>query len=327
MEARVLITGPAIAEEALALLKAAGVAPVFVPPYAKPQELEDVAGRERIDAMIVRMGQIDASVIGASPRLAVIAKHGVGVNNIDVEAATGHGIPVLTTRGANSQSVAEHALALMLALVKDILPLDRALREGRWDKATYKGAEMAGKHLGLVGYGDIGRRLAAMVRPFAMEVTVYDPHIEAGDLDHGARLTGDLDGLLASADIVSLHCPLTDQTRDLIGADRLALMKSTAYLVNTARGGIVNEDALVRALRDGTIAGAGLDGFAEEPPPEDSVLWSLPNVVVTPHIAGATAAALRRMGVHAAENVLGVLGGGHIDHRCIVNPSVLPEMV
>ncbi|EIM25398.1 hydroxyacid dehydrogenase [Microvirga lotononidis] len=314
-----LVTGATLAGEAVANLAAHGLEAHYCKPYASAEDIAQLASDLQIEGLIVRQGQIDENVISASPRLKVIAKHGTGVNNIDLEAAARLGIPVLRALGANARSVAEHAIALSIALLKDLMPLDRAVKSGEWPKASYVGRDIAGTKLGLVGFGAIGQEVATLARGLGMPVTVFDPY--TSELPQDVSRETDLDTLLATSDIVSLHCPLTKETHHLIDAERLARMKPTSFVVNTARGGIIDEAALVEALRNGIIAGAGLDSFAEEPPPKGSALWSLPNIIVTPHTGGAAKGAMRAMAETAARHVISVLDGDGPDIRSVANPA------
>jgi D-3-phosphoglycerate dehydrogenase / 2-oxoglutarate reductase len=254
----------------------------------------------------------------AASGLKVISKFGVGYDNIDVGAAAARGIPVLRTYGANARSVAELALMMMLVLLKRVFVLDASLRAGEWRKGGAAGGELTGRHLGIVGCGAVGGNLAGLARAFAMPVTVYDPYIAETAVPAGAERVAQLDQLLGPADIVSLHCPLTDETRGMIGAAELQRMKPTALLVNCARGPVVDEAALVDALRQQRIAGAGLDTFAQESPGPEGPLWALPNVVVTPHVGGSTAEAMRRVAIQAVENVFTILDGKRPDPRFLV---------
>lgn len=323
MSLRIVITASKIAQEGLALLEANGAEGILTGPPGTPEELAAILRAEKPHGLIVRGGQITPAVIDASDRLAAICKHGVGTDNIDIAHATRRGIPVMNTPGANSRSVAELALTLILCAIKQVPRLDHGVRNGVWEKAGFCGTELTGKRLGLVGFGAIGRELTTLVSPFQMEVLAYDPLVPPDAFAAaGVRCATELDDLLVAADVISLHCPLTNATRGLIGVRELALMKPSAILVNAARGGLVDEAALLMALRDGTIAGAGLDAFAAEPTPRDNPLWELRNVVVTPHIGGSTDAGLRNMGVGAARNLLDWLNGRAVDPRCLLNPQV-----
>lgn len=317
----VVVTGPSIAQEALALLSQT-CRVEFTEPYVKPSDLIQKLERTKADALIVRTGKITREVIEASPHLRVIAKHGIGVDNIDVDAASAAKIPVLIAASANYESVAEHALGLMLCLAKDIPRLDQRVREGHWDKTSYRGVELFKKTLGLVGFGRIGRRVQELVVPLQMKVLVYDPFVDSPRIPPGVLGVEKLEDLLSSADIVSLHCPLTPQTRHLIGPRELGMMKKSAWLINTARGEVVDEEALVAALRAGVIDGAGLDTLRKEPPEDFNALASAGRVVLTPHVASGTEEAYTRMGLEAAQNVLVVLDGKKPDRACQVNPEI-----
>ena len=318
----VIVTGPEVAKEAEALLsKTCTVG--FTEPYMDPSRLAEKVKIEKADALLVRMCRITREVIEASPGLRVIAKHGTGVDNIDVRSASRLKIPVLKAANSNFQSVAEHALGLMLALAKDINTMDARVRRGHWDKAGYRGVELFGKTLGIVGFGRIGRRLSEVVAPLKMKVLAYDPYVGSEKMPPEVTKTDTLDELLASADIVTVHCPFSEETRHMIGERELGAMKSTAWLINTARGGIVDERALTRALEAGAIAAAGVDVFEKEPIETIETLAAAGKTVLTPHIAGVTAESYIRMGVGAAENILTVLEGRGMDLDCLMNPEIL----
>lgn len=319
MSFKVISVGGPLAAEGDTMLAAAGIHSIATAPYPAKADLIALIAAEQPDALIIRLVErIDADILRASAKLKVVAKHGAGTNDIDVKAAADLGIPVLAAVGANAHSVAEHALALMLALAKDIRTQDAFVRGGGWEKKAYRGRELRGRTLGLVGMGQIGRALAAMVAPIGMTTVAYDPY--APDEAFGATVTRivALDDLLATADVVSLHCPLTPATDKLIGARELGLMKSDAVLINTARGEVVDEAALVAALKAGTIAGAGLDSFAPEPPAADNPLWSLANVIVSPHIGGVTEDARRDVSRMTVGNVIALLTGQEVPQRAFV---------
>jgi D-3-phosphoglycerate dehydrogenase len=320
---RVLVTHNTIARSAIELLNAHGIEVFFSPPYDPSARVAERCAALEVDAIMVRQGRIDAEVIGASPRLKVIVKHGVGVDNIDIAAAEARGIPVLRSMGSNARAVAEHAIAMALALLKHLAPLDRAVKGGAWPKPSFIGRDIAGSVIGLVGFGAIGRETARLASALGMDVLVHDPQAADEVARSGFAAAPSLDALLAAADIVSLHCPLTKDTRHLINAERLAAMKRDAFLINTARGGIIDEDALFQALRQGTIAGAALDSFATEPPPADSPLWTLDNLIVTPHIAGVTAGSARAMAEIAARHIISVLDGNPPDSRSLARATDL----
>jgi D-3-phosphoglycerate dehydrogenase len=316
MQRTVLVLGGELAPEGREVLEKEGVKVVQTKPYIDRATVIALMKEHRPQGAIIRLL---ADVLGpeemtSGGKLRHIAKHGVGTNDIDVKAAAELGIPVSMTTGSNGISVAEHALALIMALVKDFSRQDALIRSGTWDKGQYQGRELRGQRLGIVGFGFIGQTLGRMAKALGMEISAFDPHTPAEAFEDVTRET-DLDKLLANADIVSVHCPLTPETRDLIDSRRLGLMKRGAYLVNTARGEVVDEAALIAALKSGHLAGAGLDSFAVEPPDKDNPLFSLPNTIVTPHVAGVTLDAKRAMSVIAAEHVLATLRGETLHPR------------
>jgi D-3-phosphoglycerate dehydrogenase / 2-oxoglutarate reductase len=319
-KSKIVITGPAIVDEAMTKLQENGVEVILIPPYTDSEEIASIVGKEEVDGIVVRMGDATETVINASPNLQVITKHGVGVNNIDISAATKRNVPVMITPGANSRSVAEHALAMILALNKRLIPLDTNLRKGKWEKTTFKGTEITGKCLGLIGCGGIGGELIKLIQPFDMKIHIYDPALSKEDFP---EVVDDINILYQNADIISIHCPLTDTTRNMIGKPQFEAMNSTAILINTARGGIINEDDLAWALENNVIAGAGLDSFATEPPDTNTPLWGAPNLLVSPHVGAVTKESMRNMGMQAAENILSVLQQQEINSACVVNKEVL----
>ena len=283
--------------------------------------LEDVI--PDASALGVRLVRITPELMDMAPELKVVAKHGVGVDNIDVTAATSRGIVVVYTPNANAVSVAEHVVSLMLSLANRICAANSDLRGGVFrTREDYVGVELLGKTMGIVGLGRIGREAARICRAgFGMKAIAYDPLLSAEAIESAScKPAATLTGLLAQSDFVALCVPLNDKTRGLIGVRELASMKSTAYLINTARGGLVDEEALYRALKNGVLAGAALDASAEEPPPFDHPLLSLDNFVATPHVGGATREAMRRMSTDLAEDILRVLRGERA--HCPVNPEV-----
>jgi D-3-phosphoglycerate dehydrogenase len=317
MSEKVLVTGPSLALAAVEVLEAAGLMPVYVPPYSGGDGLTEAVRAARPVGIISRMGRIDAPVFDAAPELRVISKHGVGVDNIDVDQATARGVPVIVATGANAISVAEHAMALLFAVAKRIVPLDSGLRAGRWEKPGFKGRELSGSSIGLVAFGAIAQQTAVYAKAF-------DPFCPA-ELFAAAGVTRieGLDALVSRCDVISLHSPLTPETRNLINAERLARMKPEAILINTARGGLIDEPALAAALAEGRIAGAGLDTFASEPPSADHPFWAETRLVVTPHIGGVTEAANARVGIEAARGIVDVLAGRPVAPARIVNRAAL----
>lgn len=324
MTRTILVTGPTLAESAVATAERRGARVVTMKAYATAEEIAEVAAREKADAIIVRAGgKIAGPVYTTSDSVKIVVKHGVGVETIDVPGASARRIPVMVTVGANALSVAEQALALMFAVAKSLPYLDRRIRDGHWDKATHTCAELTGRSLGIVGLGNIGRTLIALTRPLKMPAFAYDPQVGTDADIPDVTVLGSLEELLRQSDILSLHAPLLPQTRHMIGAPQIAMMKRGSYIINTARGGLIDTDALVEALRTGQLAGAGLDTFEEEPPPRDSPLWALPNVALSPHVGAATDAAMVRVAELAVEQALDFLDGRPVDRRAVINPDVI----
>ncbi|HEY2352460.1 MAG TPA: phosphoglycerate dehydrogenase [Candidatus Acidoferrum sp.] len=272
-------------------------------------------------ALIVRSAtKVTAELLDKAPMLRCVGRAGVGVDNIDLEAATKRGIVVMSTPGGNAVSVAEHAFALMLSLARQVPRLDKAFHEGRWEKSSAAGVELSGKTLGLIGLGRIGSDVAVRAEAFDMRVLGYDPYIsEAAAKEFSVELVS-LEQLLAESDFVSLHTALSPTTQNLINAASLAKMKKGAFVINTARGELIEEKALAEALKSGHLGGAGLDVFAEEPP-KNSPLAELANVVGTPHVAGSTTEAQEGVGTQVAVQVKDYLAEGII--RNAVNLPVL----
>jgi D-3-phosphoglycerate dehydrogenase len=303
--------------EGVAILRAAGEVVELFAPGADAERAWALA-----DGLVIRTSPLPAARIAACTRLKVIGKHGVGVDNIDIAAATRAGIVVFNTPGANALAVAECAVALMLAVVKRMRACHDLVASGRFaERGPLRVGDLSGKTLGLVGGGRIAGEVARICRHgFGMTILVYDPHAgEAQAAAMGAEQIHALDAMLARADIVSIHTPLTAETRGLLGRGRLAHMKQGAVLINTARGGIVDEGALAEALAAGRLGGAGLDVFESEPPEAGNPLLALPNVVLSPHVAGITEDSARRMAVGAAQGVVDALAGRRPE--AILNPE------
>ncbi|WP_311270351.1 hydroxyacid dehydrogenase [Sphingobium sp. WCS2017Hpa-17] len=317
-----LIVGGEIAPKASALANERGLALTSCKSYPSEDELVEAANAIRAQALILRMGTISRGAIERIPTLKVIAKHGVGYDTIDIAAAADQGVIVLVAGGANALSVAEQALALLLSVARSTAWLDRRLRAGEWDKSTYTGVEITGRSIGLIGLGVIGRTFLDLLKPFNMTVRIYDPYLADDQIPVGAERVETVDALLTVSDIVSLHCPLTEQNRNLIDATALATMNPDAILINTARGALVDQDALFIALRDGIIRGAGLDTFAKEPTSADNPLWTLPNIVGSPHVGANTVEARDRVGMSCVDQIVTYLAHGEIDARNHVNRAV-----
>lgn len=299
----VLVTGSDLAEAALGMLEDYEL--VFAGRQPTENQLIELCQQHNPVAILVRYGKIAASVMDAAPALKVISKHGSGIDVIDVEAASARGVMVRAATGANAASVSEHAWALILACAKSIIPLDRRLREGHWDKSTHKSLELEGKTLGLIGLGAIGSRVAKIAGAFGMKVLAYDPY--ATTVPPECERVDVLKNLLTQADVVSLHCPLTQQNRGMINAVTLAQCKPGAILVNTARGGLIDDAALAAALKGGTLRWAALDSFNSEPLTTPHIWERVENVILSPHVGGVSDASYVKMGTTAAANILQVL--------------------
>lgn len=268
-------------------------------------------------AIIAGTMPLTADDLSAATRLEIIMRTGVGYDSVDIATATARGIPVCITAGANRNAVAEHVFALMLAVARRVPENINNLAEGTWQQLT--GRELRGATLGILGLGSIGKAVAGIAAGFGMEVIAYDPYFdEAFAAAQGIR-RAELDEVLAQSDFVTLHLFLDETTRNLINAERLETMKNDAVLINTARGGTVDEGALVDAVRDGVIGGAAMDVFATEPVPQDSPLLHTPGILATTHVGGATREARGESGRMAAVNVIEVLGGGA--PQFVVNPD------
>ncbi len=273
------------------------------------QGAELAAALAGCDALLVRGAtKVTADVLRAANGLKAVARAGTGLDNVDVATAKELGIQVLNAPAANTISVAELTLGLLLALERQLVPAASDLRAGKWEKAKYSGRELNGKTLGLVGFGHIGRAVAMRARAFEMDVIATDPFIGTWPGEFGWVRETPLADMLPKVDYLSLHVPLTKDTRGLIGAAELARMKPDAVIVNCARGGIVDESALLAALTTGKLRGAALDVFATEPPGELPLL-ALPNVIATPHLGASTREAQDRAGVEAAQRVIAALKG------------------
>lgn len=283
---------------------------------------ETLAAIGDADGLIIRSStRADAELLSAASQLKVIARAGVGVDNVDLPAATERGIVVMNTPGGNTISTAEHAFALMLALARHIPAAHQSLAQGRWDRKQYIGAELNGKVLGIVGLGRIGQALAARAQAFNMTVIAYEPYTPVEGL--GVEYV-ELADLYTRADFISLHPALTDETRGMINAASIAQMKPGVRLINAARGALIVEQDLADAVRRGHVAGAALDVYTQEPPSPDNPLIGLPGVVHTPHLAASTYDAQRAVAVQAAELVVDALLHG--EYHNVTNPAVLETL-
>jgi phosphoglycerate dehydrogenase-like enzyme len=315
-ERRVLVTWMGFEADGLrtgARLRDAGLRVVLAPKNGARDAAEVARLAAGSVAAIVSTDPFDRGVFRAVPDLRVIARVGVGTDSIDLDAATEAGVVVTTTPGANRETAADHALAMILAALRRLVEHDASVRRGEWRRGgDMTPWDLHGTTVGLIGYGEIGRAVGRRVAGFGARVLACDP-VEPATVELGE--------LLDRADVVSLHLPLTDATRGIVGAAELARMPAHAVLVNTSRGGLVDEPALVEALRSGRIRAAALDVFADEPHLPDG-LAGLPNVVLTPHIGGLSERSIARMTELATDHVLAVLGG-RPDRHCVANPEVL----
>ena len=318
---RILVADP-IAEDGVARLRAAGEVDVAV-------GLDPAALRERIaqyDALVVRSEtKVTAEVLDAAPRLRVVGRAGVGVDNIDIEAATQRGVLVLNAPTGNTIAATEHAIAMMLALARNLPAADRSLRAGLWERSRFMGIELRDKTLGVLGLGKIGFEVARIAREgLRMRVIAHDPLVTADRAQQAGAELCDFETLLTQSDFLTVHVPLTDGTRGVIGAAELARMRAGARLINVARGGIIDEQALAAAIRGGHIAGAAIDVFTKEPPDPGHPLFQLEQVVVTPHLGASTREAQVNVAFDVADQIVEYLAGG--TPRYAVNaPTVLPE--
>lgn len=317
-----ILVADKIAKEGLAVLDAVEDVSYDVKHGLSPEELAETIGR--YDGILIRSAvKITRDTLANPGKLTAIARAGVGVDNVDLEAATEAGVLVLNTPDANTISTAEHTIAMILALHRRIPDAHRHVREGQWKRSEFQGQQVAGRTLGIAGFGRIGRAVAQRALGLEMDVIAFDPFF-GGDtaFDGAVRIVGDLETMLAEADCITLHANLSDDTRGMIGAEQLAAMKPGARLVNCARGALIDEVALAEALNSGQIAGAALDVYEKEPP-EGSPILTAPNVTLTPHLAASTAEAQRRVSVDAVESLLAYVRHGEI--RSAVNVAGLPR--
>jgi D-3-phosphoglycerate dehydrogenase len=286
------------------------------------EEAELVELAPAADAILTNWKRVPSEALDAAPRCLVVSRYGVGVDNIPVEHATGLGILVVNVPDFCVEEVSDHAFALLLACARRVVTFARATRAGTWDLAAGRGLpRLREQTLGLVGFGNIGRALVPKARGFGMRVLAYTPRLAPGPLGESVETTNDLEYLLTESDYVSIHAPSTRGTHGLIGEAELRLMKPTAYLINTSRGALVDEDALERALREGWIAGAALDVLGQEPPPRNHPLLAFENIIVTPHAAFYSETAIAELEMKAARNVATVLSGRV--PRTVINRDVL----
>ena len=320
---KVLIVGP-FHEQGMRLLEAREDVAFEVVDGASSDE---VAARiAEVEGITVRTSRLPGALLEKALRLKVVSRHGVGYDNVDLEVLNRRGIPLTITADANAVSVAEHTLFLMLTLAKQGLAQDRATRESRWpERNRLDRVDLHGRRMLIIGFGRIGREVAVRCEAFGMRVSICDPYVGHEAIGRsGFHPVDDFRAVLPETDLLTVHVPLDDQTWHLIGAPELAALPPHALVINVARGGIVNESALINALRNGTIRGAGLDVFEQEPPARDNPLFGLDNVVLSPHGAGLTEQSAVRMAVSTAKNLLAGLDGT-LDPTMVVNRQVLKD--
>jgi len=322
---RNILVADKLSIEGLRLLESDPSFRVVARPGLSPDELIEAA--KDAHAILVRSAaKITREVICAAPDLQVIGRAGIGVDNVDVEAATERGVVVMNVPDANADTTAEHALALLAALARNIPAADRSVRAGLWGRANFVGSELEGKVLGILGGGNIGRRVARRAIGLGMEVIVHDPFLPPDALRDMRISVLPLEVVAAKADFISIHTPLMESTRDLINANLIERMQDGVRIINCARGGIVNEHDLVEGLRSGKIGGAALDVFDPEPPAKDHPLFEMENVVLTPHLGASTAEAQKRASTEIARQVAQFLNHG--DVRNALNlPRVAPRVL
>jgi D-3-phosphoglycerate dehydrogenase len=297
----------AVCGEGMRMLE--GKSEIYVADNGDPKQyLEEL---QDADALIVRIASCDKMVIENSPNLKVIGRTGVGYDSVDVEAATRAGIPVVITPGANNRSVAEHAVGMMFAISKNFVEGQNEMKAGNWEiRDAKKAFELLGKRVGFIGLGAIGKEAQRICRGIGMITAGCDPFLSQEKIEElGCEYYSDYKEMLKVCDIISVHVPLLDSTRNLIGKEELASMKSTAIIINCSRGGIIHEAALIDALNQGVIAGAGTDVFEEEPPSPDSPLLSVKNLLYSPHSAAQTKESVVRMAEMCIEGCLAVIDG------------------
>jgi D-3-phosphoglycerate dehydrogenase len=307
---RVLISDK-LAQEGIDLLRSMGGVEPVVKTGLPEDELAKIIGE--YDGLIIRSGtQVTAKVLANPGRLKAIARAGVGIDNVDVPAATRKGIIVMNTPGGNTLSAAEHTMALMLAMSRHIVPACNSLKSGQWDRKSYTGNQLNNKTLGIIGLGRIGMAVAKMARGFDMKILGYDPFAAPADADKlGIEICDELERIFKESDFITLHVPKNDKTVNMIGAEQLKMMKPTVRLVNCARGGIINEDALYDALEKKQIAGAALDVFSQEPP-QNRRFEKLNNCLVTPHLGASTEEAQIEVAIEAAQILVDAIRGAGI---------------
>ncbi len=301
----------AICEEGIERLKTQAGCQIDIHVADNPDPNNYLDEMKDADVLIVRIAKCDSHVISSSPALKVIGRTGVGFDSVDVKKATELGIPVVITPGANNRSVAEHAVAMMFALSKNLYEGQVETANGNWEiRGAKKAFELEGKTVGIIGLGAIGRETGKICQAIGMKLMGYDPFMTREQVEKlGAEYCSDYKELLKNSDIVSVHVPLTEQTRNMIAEKEFVMMRKTALVINCSRGGIINEDDLCAALRTGLIAGAGTDVFCQEPPQPDDPFFHTPNLIISPHSAAQTREAVIKMASMCVDGCLAVCRG------------------
>ena len=315
-----VLVSDSLAEEGVSRLKTG--ADVDVITNLTPEEL--INKIKDYDALVIRSGtKVTADVINAAEKLKVVGRAGVGIDNVDVEAATKKGIIVLNTPGGNTISAAEHTIAMMLALARNIPQANAALHKGEWNRKKYTGVEFYNKTLGVVGLGRVGAEVASRMKSFGMQIIAYDPFVTEEKAKQMGLTLASLEDVLKAGDFITVHTPLTSETRNLIDEDEFKIMKSGVRIVNCARGGIINEAALARAVEEGKVAGAAVDVFTKEPPTGNPLVGP-EKIIVTPHLGASTTEAQVNVAVAVADQILNIAKGG-LPTNAINMPAISPE--
>ena len=323
-----ILVSDALAEEGRTILADGGANEVVFKPEITPEELLAEIGE--YDALVIRSRtKVPAEVLQAAKRLKIVGRAGVGVDNVDIPTATDCGIMVANAPEGNTVTTCEHAIALLMSLVRNVPRGDATMKAGTWDKKSLKGVEMFGKTLGVIGLGKIGREVAKRMQAFGMQVWGYDPYVSTELAERLGVTLKSVEEIVEGADVITIHTPKTAETTDLIGEAELKKMKSSAFLVNCARGGIINEEALAAALEAGEIAGAAIDVYTSEPLPDDHVLRGAPRLVLTPHLGASTAEAQEKVATQVAEQVVNACKGAEVTtalNAPAINAEVLKLM-
>ncbi|MGB9692983.1 MAG: phosphoglycerate dehydrogenase, partial [Candidatus Sumerlaeaceae bacterium] len=319
-----ILVSDKISDEGLEILKKGGFEVVYKPEISHEELVKEIAD---YDALVIRSRTVvSADVLEHAKRLKVVGRAGVGLDNVDVKTATKLGIIVMNTPGGNTISTAEHTMAMLTSLARMIPQADRSMKEGKWDKKRFVGVELFRKTLGVIGLGRIGTEVAKRALAYGMRVLAYDPYISSEVAKKLGVHPASVEEICKEADFITVHVPLNDQTRNLIDKAQIEMMKPTVRLINCARGGIINEDALLEALQSGRIAGAALDVFTQEPLPADHPFRKLDNVVLTPHLGASTSEAQEGVAKEVAEQVVDALKG-HVIRNAVNAPSVDPAIL